>query len=120
EMTGDPQAVRSKLTDQGQIADVDWDDRHWSFAKLLDNNGEFQAHPIEDPASEIAALQYTGGTTGAPKGAILTHGNLTSGCKQIRSSFQQELVPGEERVLAVLPPFHIYSMVVNLLLGVNL
>ncbi len=120
EMAADSDAVRATLAAQGQLSDVDWDNRHQSFAALTNNAGDYQAYPIDDPAAEIAVLQYTGGTTGAPKGAVLTHGNLSCACKQMRACFQQELVPGEERVLAVLPPFHIYSMVVNLLFGLHL
>jgi len=80
-------------------------------------------HPIADPASELAVLQYTGGTTGLPKGAILTHGNLTAATHQIWLTAMLDppvLRPGEERVLAVLPPFHVYALVVNMLYGLKL
>ncbi len=120
EMAADAEAVRAALKAQGQLAEVDWDSRQRRFAALMDNAGDYRAYPIDDPAEEVAVLQYTGGTTGAPKGAVLTHGNLAGACKQMRACFQQELVPGGERVLAVLPPFHIYSMVVNLLFGLHL
>ncbi|KAA2212550.1 AMP-binding protein [Teichococcus oryzae] len=60
---------------------------------------------------DVALLQYTGGTTGMPAGALLTHGNLTAAV----SIYQQwedgeRLVPGEQRVLGVLPLFHIYAL----------
>jgi long-chain acyl-CoA synthetase len=65
---------------------------------------------------DVALLQYTGGTTGMPKGAMLTHRNLTSAV----SIYQHwhdggVLVPGEQRVLAVLPLFHIYALTTLLL-----
>ena len=65
-----------------QLSAVAWDDWHVSFAKLLDNDGSYEVYPIADPRQTIAALQYTGGTTGLPKGAMLTHANLTSACQQ--------------------------------------
>ena len=67
-------------------------------------------------------LQYTGGTTGLPKGAMLTHGNLSAACAQYWetvSGTPPVLVEGGERVLAVLPPFHIYALTVNMLFGMR-
>ena len=60
---------------------------------------------------DVALLQYTGGTTGLPKGAMLTHANLTAAVS-IYQSWQDGgvLEPGEQRVLAVLPLFHIYAL----------
>ncbi|WP_458095718.1 AMP-binding protein [Roseomonas sp. WA12] len=60
---------------------------------------------------DVALLQYTGGTTGMPKGAMLTHANLTA-VVSIYQSWQDGgvLVPGEQRVLGVLPLFHIYAL----------
>ena len=68
-------------------------------------------------------LQYTGGTTGLPKGAMLTHGNLTSACSQlvaVTSGEPRVLEEGRERVLAVLPLFHIYALTVNMLFGIRM
>ena len=64
-----------------------------------------------DPATHLAALPYSSGTTGNPKGVMLTHTNLAANVAQIRPI--QGLVP-EDRVLAVLPFFHIYGMTVLL------
>ena len=80
-------------------------------------------HPIADLEETIAILQYTGGTTGAPKGAMLTHANLTaatSQCVETTGAIPPLLILGEERVLSVLPPFHIYSLTVVLLLDIRL
>jgi long-chain acyl-CoA synthetase len=66
-------------------------------------------------------LQYTGGTTGLPKGAMLTHKNLIAACQQLRAMQQGEdavLVDGTERVLAVLPLFHIYALTVIMNFGI--
>jgi len=59
---------------------------------------------------EVAHLQYTGGTTGVPKGAMLTHKNLMSNLAQANKALDEVLVPGKEVVLGVLPFFHIYGL----------
>lgn len=64
--------------------------------------------PRVDPQS-TAVLLYTGGTTGVPKGAVLTHRNLVCNVLQARSWFTQ-LRPGEDTVVAVIPFFHSYGM----------
>jgi long-chain acyl-CoA synthetase len=93
------------------------------FQALLANDGAYQPHPIGDPSATIAVLQYTGGTTGLPKGAMLTHANLTAATSQFMETTKVEppvLVPGEERTLLVLPLFHIYSLTACMLLCVRL
>lgn len=90
------------------------------FTELLSNDGNFQPYPIADAATELAVLQYTGGTTGAPKGAMLTHGNITTSCAQLEEILRGTLEPGNERVLAVLPPFHIYALMVNMVFGLSM
>jgi long-chain acyl-CoA synthetase len=69
--------------------------------------------PIE-PATDLAALPYTGGTTGHPKGVMLTHLNLVAAQATAGASFPA-LEPGREIVLAFLPFFHIYGQVVIML-----
>ncbi|MBL0403351.1 dicarboxylate--CoA ligase PimA [Microvirga aerilata] len=68
-------------------------------------------------ADDIALLQYTGGTTGTPKGAILTHGNLTAAVAMYEAWFGPQLNtrPGEQKVICVLPLFHIYALTTILL-----
>ncbi len=66
------------------------------------------AHPQPRP-EDVALLQYTGGTTGTPKGAILTHGNLRANAAQGRA-WMPGLNDGEETVYAVLPLFHAYGL----------
>jgi long-chain acyl-CoA synthetase len=70
-----------------------------------------------DPEKDLAALQYTGGTTGTPKGAMLTHYNLFANTVQTimwRSYFTP---PEGERALMVIPLFHVYGMTVGMLFG---
>lgn len=90
------------------------------FASLLDNEGDFAEYPVADPHSTLAVLQYTGGTTGMPKGAMLTHANLTCSCAQLQEVLDSSLQPGQERVLAVLPPFHIYALMINMLFSLRM
>jgi long-chain acyl-CoA synthetase len=120
EFSGNPQGVRAHMSAGKQLATVAPDPRHVAFADLIDNDGKPQVHPVGDPAEAIAVLQYTGGTTGLPKGAILTHANLTAAVSQALQGAKATLVPGQERVLAVLPPFHIYALTVVMLLGLRL
>jgi long-chain acyl-CoA synthetase len=94
-----------------------------AFQSLLANDGAYRPRDIGDPREAIAVLQYTGGTTGLPKGAILTHGNLTAATSQYIETTKIEppvLIPGEERTLLVLPLFHIYALTAVMLLCVRL
>jgi long-chain acyl-CoA synthetase len=68
---------------------------------------------------ELAALQYTGGTTGSSKGAMLTHANLSCQAQQLRA-WMPELVPGEEVFLAALPFFHVFGLSVAMTLPVRI
>ena len=116
-------AVRAHLQAAGQLAPVAVDDMHMGFEQLLANDGAYQTHALGDLRQAVVALQYTGGTTGLPKGAMLTHANLTSACAQYFATSQgnpRVLTEGAERVLVVLPLFHIYALTVNLLYGVRL
>ena len=116
-------AVRAHLQASGQSVAVAADARHVAFDALLDNDGGHQAHALGDLRQAVAVLQYTGGTTGLPKGAMLTHANLSAACAQYFASTQgnpRVLAEGAERALVVLPLFHIYALTVNLLFGVRL
>ena len=63
----------------------------------------------------LAALQYTGGTTGIAKGAMLSHGNLLANVAQIEAMAGSHISDGEECVLTALPLYHIFAFSVNLL-----
>ena len=84
------------------------DARHITFAALL-ASATSPSPVVIDPARDIAVLQYTGGTTGVPKGAMLTHANLTVNARQVAAHWAGA-VPGHERTLAVLPFFHVFAM----------
>jgi len=84
------------------------DQRVRRWADLLDD-GSAPAMPVAP--SDLAVLQYTGGTTGAPKGVMLTHANLTINAEQVSSLFADRR-EGQECILAVLPLFHVFAMTV--------
>ena len=75
---------------------------------ILDNDGNYKRVPTK-PDEDIALLQYTGGTTGTPKGAMLTHSNLTINVEQILS-WANSLNLRHERVMGILPFFHVFAM----------
>ena len=100
-----------------ETAPIPHDATHMSFAELLECGKEF--HPPDiDPHRDIAVLQYTGGTTGTPKAAILTHANLSANVEQAHAIFPGMRL-GEERILAVLPFFHVFAMTVVMNLGIK-
>ncbi|MBH0166065.1 long-chain fatty acid--CoA ligase [Fictibacillus sp. 7GRE50] len=81
--------------------------------------------PVEIKAKDdIAVIQYTGGTTGKIKGAMLTHHNLTTNAYQSFTMYRQKYIPGKETVLTVTPLYHVYAMTsamnVGIFLGANL
>jgi long-chain acyl-CoA synthetase len=71
---------------------------------------------LADPAQTVAVYQYTGGTTGVPKAAMLTHRNLVANVMQC-NAWNLTRVSGGDTVLAVIPFFHIYGLTVALLVG---
>ncbi|MEL6423004.1 MAG: AMP-binding protein, partial [Pseudomonadota bacterium] len=75
--------------------------------------------PEIDAMNDLAVLQYTGGTTGTPKGAMLTHANLHTNVAQV-IAWAPTLKPGEEKMLGVLPLFHVFAMTGVMNLGLAL
>jgi long-chain acyl-CoA synthetase len=93
---------------RSELAVVPEDLRHIPFELLTRTDGAPVPVPI-DPRTDVAVLQYTGGTTGLPKGAMLTHGNLMANTRQLQK-LVYDCTDGEERILAVLPLFHVFAM----------
>jgi long-chain acyl-CoA synthetase len=89
------------------------------FQKLLKKHAPDPPSVEIDPRVDVAALPYTGGTTGLPKGAILTHRNILACTVQVRA-FWPTLHEGQEVVPAILPFYHIYGQVVVMLNGLML
>ena len=102
-----PKSLLYPLVKRRDVASVARDERHVTFAQLTHNDGDYD--PVEVHEDDIAALQYTGGTTGIPKGAVLTHANLYANAHQCLKWFPG-VVPGGERMLVVLPLFHVFAM----------
>lgn len=70
--------------------------------------------------NDLAFLQYTGGTTGVAKGAMLTHGNMQANLEQTKATYGKLLRPGKEQVVTALPLYHIFALTVNGLLFLDL
>ena len=109
--------VLFRVLKRSELAAIPTDGRHVDFDALLANDGDVRPVAI-DPQRDVAVLQYTGGTTGVPKGAMLTHANLTANARQVAAWFPG-MAPGRERMLAVLPFFHVFAMTVVLNLGLT-
>ena len=91
-----------------EIAAITDDDTTMRFEDLINNDGQPEEVEI-DIEQDIAVLQYTGGTTGRSKGAMLTQANLSANISQMLSWFPG-LRPGEEKIVGVLPLFHVFAM----------
>ncbi len=112
-----PKNLLFPLVKRKEIAKVPEDAAHQSFKQLLNNDGDYR--PIEiAPREDIAVLQYTGGTTGVSKGAMLSHAALYANTLQT-AMWDAQAVPGEESVLGVLPFFHVFAMTVVMNLSIH-
>ncbi|MXN63658.1 AMP-binding protein [Stappia sp. GBMRC 2046] len=105
-----PKKFLFSLFKASERADVPNDAAHVFHNDLVAKGGSVEAAEI-DPAEDVAVLQYTGGTTGVPKGAMLTHANLSANIEQMRTVFSAA-EPGREKMLCVLPFFHVFAMTV--------
>ncbi len=101
------QAALFRAFKRRDLAAIPRDSRHVRFAAVIAAPGP--PSPVAVAPADIAVLQYTGGTTGLPKGAMLTHANLAANCRQVRAHWAGGR-EGEERLLAVLPFFHVFAM----------
>jgi long-chain acyl-CoA synthetase len=89
------------------------------FSDLIDGVTEIDLPTVSiDPEKDIAVLQYTGGTTGTPKGAMLTHYNIFANVVQAEGWGLRPSRRGEHTSLLVIPFFHIYGFTVGMVSGV--
>ena len=91
-----------------------------SFRDALAAGGR---HPLAEAKvghGDVAFLQYTGGTTGVSKGAVLTHGNMVANVLQASAWLGTGLIPGQEVVITALPLYHIFSLTANCLVFMTL
>jgi long-chain acyl-CoA synthetase len=102
--------LKRRLAGMAGIKDVPRENT-LDFVKLVESNTPLGSPVAVDPAEDIAVLQYTGGTTGLAKGAMLTHYNLVC-----NATYVARLLPLTERdvSLCVLPLFHIYGLTVTM------
>ena len=110
--------VLFKLLKRREIADIPEDDRHYTFDRLVDNDGAPEAVSI-DPENDVAVFQFTGGTTGFPKAARLTHANLSANAAQL-ALWAPAARAGQEKILGVLPLFHAFGMTAVMNLGLRI
>lgn len=106
-----------KLKRTGQYVKVPREENVHFFKELIADARP--APPVEVAPDDVAVLQYTGGTTGASKGTMLTHRNLSANAQQGRALFTKA-EPGREVFLACLPYFHVFGMTASMLIPVTL
>ncbi len=111
------------IAKRAEIAAIPKDDQHLPFATLIDNDGR-PAPVAVDAVEDVAVLQYTGGTTGVPKGAMLTHANLYANVVQCAVWYQARVCrPGDtggpDKLLGVLPLFHVFAMTTVMNFGLH-
>ncbi|MFJ8259558.1 long-chain fatty acid--CoA ligase [Peribacillus asahii] len=91
-----------------------------SISEMIEYEKEID-HPVQiNPLEDIAVIQYTGGTTGKIKGAMLTHYNLTSNALQSITLYGDTIVPGEEVIFLTAPLYHAQAMTASMNVGIYL
>ncbi|WP_193493722.1 AMP-binding protein [Nitrincola alkalisediminis] len=85
-----------------------------SLPELLQKARAEDFTPIEISSDQLALLQYTGGTTGIAKGAMLTHGNLIANLAQLNELLRHYTQQGQERLIQPLPIYHVYAFMLTL------
>ncbi|MGD0642193.1 MAG: AMP-binding protein [Roseiarcus sp.] len=86
-----------------------------SFRTALQLGAKAPFDPVDVGPDELAFLQYTGGTTGRPKGAMLTHGNIVANMQQAHAWLRPVLEDGRETIITALPLYHIFALTANCL-----
>lgn len=86
------------------------------FSQAVSKGAKLHFDPISVRSDDIAFLQYTGGTTGIAKGAILTHRNIVSNLEQASAWVCGSMTLGQEVIITALPLYHIFSLLANCLM----
>ncbi|WP_223846309.1 long-chain-fatty-acid--CoA ligase FadD [Wenzhouxiangella sp. AB-CW3] len=86
-----------------------------SFQSVLSQGTSRQFEPVSLNHDDLAFLQYTGGTTGVSKGAMLTHGNMVANMQQASAWLGDNISVGEEIIVTALPLYHIFALTANCL-----
>jgi long-chain acyl-CoA synthetase len=93
---------------------------HWKIAHAIEFNAALRAgselplNEVELTHADLAFLQYTGGTTGVPKGAMLSHGNMVANLQQLSAWIAHGLEEGKETLVCPLPLYHVYALTCSL------
>ena len=90
-------------------------DGHLSFGDALARGAAHALQPVEVGHEDAAFLQYTGGTTGVAKGAVLTHRNIIANLQQAHAWISPVVTEGREIIITALPLYHIFSLTANCL-----
>ena len=91
-----------------------------SFTKAMKLGSQKACEDVRRQDDDVAILQYTGGTTGVAKGAMLTHRNIISNMFQVKALMGGNLKEGEELIIAPLPMYHIFSFTVHCMVAILL
>ncbi|MBI1300957.1 MAG: AMP-binding protein [Alphaproteobacteria bacterium] len=103
-----PKNILFQLFKSKELASIPSNDKIIRYGDLIQNDGSINIPDIT-PETDIAVLQFTGGTTGTPKAAMLTHQNVYANTKQAQAWFH-DIKPGQDKMLGVLPFFHVFAM----------
>ncbi len=90
------------------------------FNKALAKGFKLDFTPVALCGDDLAFLQYTGGTTGVSKGAMLTHRNMVANLEQAKAAIKPQLEEGKELVVTALPLYHIFALTANCLTFITL
>ena len=90
------------------------------FNDVLTKGASLTFEPVKLTGEDLAFLQYTGGTTGLSKGAMLTHRNMVANLEQSKAAIRPLLKEGEELIVTALPLYHIFALTANCLVFVTL
>ncbi len=106
-------SILYRLFKRSEMSPIPVADNITHYFDLLQNDGEYYLTEF-DPLKDIALLQYTGGTTGTPKGAMLSHQNITANARQINTldpfaKMHNPVEPAKDKILGVLPFFHVFA-----------
>jgi long-chain acyl-CoA synthetase len=110
--------LKSKLA--GESVSVNYGGDTYSFVSLVKKSSPEPMEPVFESADDIALLQYTGGTTGLAKGAMLTHRNLVANCCQAEAWLYKAKRTEPQSFVGALPFFHVYGMTTVMNLGMKM
>ncbi|KAI5359799.1 putative AMP-dependent synthetase/ligase, AMP-binding, AMP-binding enzyme domain, ANL [Septoria linicola] len=84
--------------------------KHWTNIRKTSGAQRYRRRKVKDPSRDLAFLVYSSGTTGLPKGVMLSHSNIVADLTQIAGSVGTAYRSGDDKILGVLPFFHIYGL----------